>query len=57
MQLYISQPLGLLCVGTFGITQWCSEVPLEIVVWIYNTYDNNLRIENDFTKYLKKSCW
>ena len=30
---------------------------LEIVVWIYNTFDNNLSILNDFTKFLKESCW
>ena len=28
-----------------------------IVVWIDDTFENNLRIENDFTKYLKESCW
>ena len=30
---------------------------LEIVVWIYNTFDNNFLILNDFTKNLKESCW
>ena len=28
---------------------------LEIVVWIFDTYDNNLEIKNNFTKYLKES--
>ena len=27
----------------------------EIVVWIFDTFDNNLDIKNGFTKYLKKS--
>ena len=30
---------------------------LEIVIIIFDTFDNNLQIKNDFTKYLKKSCW
>ena len=38
----------------FGLS--IKSVPLEIVVWIYDTFDNNLGIENDFTKYLKRSC-
>ena len=33
-----------------------SRVSREIVVWIYNTFDNNLEIKHDLTKYLKKSC-
>ena len=28
---------------------------LENVVWIYNNFDNNLGIENEFTNYLKDS--
>ena len=28
-----------------------------IVVWIGNIFDNNFEIENNFTKYLKDSCW
>ena len=31
-------------------------VPPAIVVWIYDTFYNNFRIENDFTKYLMESC-
>ena len=27
----------------------------EIVVWIYDTFDNNLRIKYELTKYLKES--
>ena len=38
------------------LTHWCLEVPREIVVCIYDTFDNNFEIENYFTKYLKKSC-
>ena len=30
---------------------------LEIVVWIYDTFDNNFGIQNDFTKDLMESCW
>ena len=29
----------------------------EIVVWIYDTFDNNLEIKDDFEKYLKEYCW
>ena len=31
--------------------------PLEIVVCISDTFDNNFEIENDFNKYLKESGW
>ena len=31
----------------------CSSVPLLIVLWIYNTFDNYLGTGNDFTKYFK----
>ena len=31
-------------------------LPSEIVVWIYDTFDDNFEIENSFTKYLKESC-
>ena len=33
------------------------RVGLEIVVWILDLFYNNLEIKNDFTKYLKESCW
>ena len=33
----------------------CMEVPLEIAVGICNTFDNNYRIEINFTKYLKET--
>ena len=39
------------------LTQLRWGVPLEIVVWIFNTFDNNLGINNDFTKYFKESSW
>ena len=29
---------------------------LEIIAWIFDTFDNNSRTGNDFTKYLKESC-
>ena len=38
------------------LTHPCLHVPLEIVVWIYDTFDNNFGIDNDFTKYLNESC-
>ena len=40
-----------------GLTNLCLKVTLEIVVWNFATFDNNLLIKNYFTKYLKKSCW
>ena len=33
------------------------SIPLEIVVWIYDTFDNNFWIKNYFSKYLKEICW
>ena len=33
------------------------RVPPSIVVWIYYTFENNFGIDNDFTKYLRESCW
>ena len=30
-------------------------LPPEIVVWIYNTFDDNFEIENDLIKYLMES--
>ena len=38
------------------LTQSCLKVPLEIVVWIYDTFENKLRFQNYFTTYLKESC-
>ena len=32
------------------------KYPLEFI-WIYDTCNNHLVIENNFTKYLKESCW
>ena len=32
------------------------KVTLEIVVWIFDTFDNNFENENNCTKYLKESC-
>ena len=31
------------------------KVALEIVVYIYDTFDNKLGVKNDFTKYSKES--
>ena len=30
-------------------------IEIIIIVWISSTFDNNFRIENGFTKYLKES--
>ena len=32
-------------------------VDVKIVIWIYDTFDNNFGIDNDFGKYLKGYCW
>ena len=39
------------------LTYSCFKVTQEVVVWIQDTFDNNLGIKNDFTKYLMESCW
>ena len=36
------------------LTHWCFRVPLEIVVWIYDTFNNNLGIKIELTKYFKE---
>ena len=30
---------------------------LEMVVWIFDAFDNNWEMKNDFTKYLKEIGW
>ena len=30
---------------------------MEIVVWIYDTFDDNFEIENDLEKYMKEYSW
>ena len=37
-------------------THSCLRVPLEIVVCIYDTFDNNFGSGKDIIKYLKESC-
>ena len=32
------------------------RVPPESVLWTYDTFDHNFKIENGFTKYLKEIC-
>ena len=32
------------------------EVPLKIVVCIYDTFENNSELKHEFTTYLKKTC-
>ena len=39
------------------LTKPCWNVPPEIVVQIWDTFDDNKVIKNYFTKYLKESCW
>ena len=38
------------------LTHWYLRIPPEIVVWIYDTFENNFEIDKGFTKYLKESC-
>ena len=33
------------------------RVTHKIVIWTFDTLDNNLEIKNHFAKYLKESCW
>ena len=33
-----------------------SNLALTSVVWIYDTFENNLGMEHIYTKYLKESC-
>ena len=40
----------------YRLSHYCSKGTLEIVVWIYDTYDNYLTIKNNFVKYFKGSC-
>ena len=42
---------------TLALTHICMGVPPEIVVWIYDTFDNKLEIDKNFTNYLKESYW
>ena len=37
-------------------THTCLQVPLEIFIWIYDTFDNNFEIKNKSTNYFKGSC-
>ena len=39
------------------LTHECLKILLEIVVWTYDSFDYNFGLENDFTKYMKESCW
>ena len=41
----------------FSLSHWYLEEPPEIVFWIKVTFDYSLRIEKNFTQYLKESCW
>ena len=34
-----------------------ASIELQIVVCIFDTFDNNIAIKNDFTKYSKEMCW
>ena len=33
------------------------RVPIDIFVWIFDTFYIYLEIKNDFDKWLKESCW
>ena len=39
------------------LAHYCLRVPLQNVVWIPDTFDDNFKIKNDFHKYLKESSW
>ena len=47
----------LVIVGNKNISLFMSsslfiwKVPLEAVIWIYDTFDNGFRIDNDFTQF------
>ena len=40
-----------------SLTHKYLRVTPKIVVWFEDTLDHNFWIENEFTKYLKESCW
>ena len=40
----------------FGPLQCLRDV-LDIVIWIFHIFDNNVEIMKDFAKYLTESCW
>ena len=50
----IVDTLGMLLIA---LNHYCLRVPQEIVVWIFDTFDNNFEIKKKFTIYLKESCW
>ena len=50
-----NQLLVLQRVDSLSLTHKYLIVPPGIVVWIYNTFDNNFGNVKDFTKYLKES--
>ena len=39
-----------------SLTHSCFRGYPEIVVWIFDTFDNNFEIKDDFTRYFKESC-
>ena len=43
-------------ITTFLLTYSCLRNTIEIV-WIYDTFDVNFIIKNDFSKDLKRGCW
>ena len=34
-----------------------SRLTLENVVWIFDTFDDNIEIKKKITKYLEENCW
>ena len=47
-------PFSVICFNK--LTHLCTEIPVNIDVWNYGIFENNLRIKLKFTKYLKREC-
>ena len=59
---------ALICTGPVELFGLVTTMPMlnplmliigglqEIIVWIYDIFDNNFGIQNYFTKYLKEGC-
>ena len=49
----------MMCAGTPDVnvlTNSCFEFSLTGVVWTYDTFENNFRINHKFAKYMKENC-
>ena len=43
--------------GPFLINPFMLQNPLEKLIWIFDTFDNNLKIKYDFTKVSSENEW